>query len=138
VQFKKIMSDFLRFFVKRVLILYGVSLIICLLCKSERIAMVMVLTGGVLFSVLKFALLEAVLKLLGSGRKKTLAIMAIIIIYLFSLVIIGVLVVFAMRIGVYTFIAAMVGSLSVIIIVMINAITEALGITKNQYGQKVK
>jgi hypothetical protein len=32
----------------------------------------------------------------------------------------------------------LIGSLSSIIIIMINAITEALGITKNQFGQKVK
>ena len=100
--------------------------------------MVILLTLSVFFSILRLALLESVLKFLGAGGNKRLAIIANLMIYLFSLVIIGITLVLAMRIGFYSFIVALVGALSVIIIVMINAITEALGITKNQYGQKVK
>ncbi|HEY5584560.1 MAG TPA: hypothetical protein VIK78_08715, partial [Ruminiclostridium sp.] len=61
-----------------------------------------------------------------------------LVIYLFNLVIIGVMIVLAMRFGVLTLIATLGGTLSISIIIMINAITEAFGITKNQYGQKVK
>ena len=106
--------------------------------KDQRISMILALTVSVLFSVLRFALLETVLKLLSGQVNKTLVIITSLMIYLFSLVIIGITLVFAMRIGFYTFIVALVGALSIVIIIMINAITEAFGITKNQYGQKVK
>jgi len=132
------MSDILNFFVKRVCILYIVFFILCLLIKEQRISMLFALTAGILFSVLRFALLEAVLKLLGGGENKTIIIIINLVIYLFNLVIIGVMIVLAMQFGVLTLIATLVGTLSIPIIIMINAITEALGITKNQYGQKVK
>lgn len=132
------MSDILIFFVKRVCILYIVFFILCLLIKEQRISMLFALTAGILFSVLRFALLEAVLKLLGGGENKTIIIIINLVIYLFNLVIIGVMIVLAMQFGVLTLIATLVGTLSIPIIIMINAITEAFGITKNQYGQKVK
>jgi len=132
------MSDILRFFVKRVCILYIVFFIACFLIKEQRISMLFALTAGMLFSVLRFTLLESVLKLLGSGENKTIIIIINLVIYLFNLVIIGVMIVLAMRFGVYTLIATLAGTFSIIIIVKINAFTEALGITKNQYGQKVK
>jgi hypothetical protein len=119
------MSNILKFFVKRVVILYIVLIVVCFLSKYQRIPMIIALTLGVFFSLLRFYLLDFVLRYLGASRNKNLAI-------------IGVTIVLAVRIGIYTFIAALVGSLSIIIIVMINAITEALGITRNQYGQKVK
>ncbi|WP_244648279.1 hypothetical protein [Ruminiclostridium herbifermentans] len=43
----------------------------------------------------------------------------------------------SLNFGIYTFIAALIGSLSIVIVTIINAITEALGITKNQFGEKV-
>jgi len=132
------MSNILRFFVKRICILYVVLVIVCFLSKYQRIPMIVALTLGVLFSLLRFGLLESVLKYLGASGNKSLAIVANLMIYLVSLVIMGVMVVLSMRVGVYTFLTALVGSLSIIIIIMINAITEALGITRNQYGQKVK
>jgi len=132
------MSDILIFFVKRVCILYIVFFILCLLIKEQRISMFFALTASILFSVLRFALLEAVLKLLGGGESKTILIIINLVIYLFNLVIIGVMIVLAMRFGVLTLIATLGGTLSISIIIMINAITEAFGITKNQYGQKVK
>lgn len=134
----KIMSNILKFFIKRVCILYLVLIIVCLGSKYQRIPMIVALTVGVLFSILRFGLLESVLKYLGASGKKSLAIIINLVIYLLSLVIIGVMVVLAMRIGIYTFVAALIGALSITIIIMINAITEALGITRNQYGQKVK
>jgi len=118
--------------------LYVVLIVVCFLSKYQRISMMVALTLCVFFSILRFGLLESVLKYLGASGNKNLAIIANLMIYVFSLAIIGVTVVLAMRIGVYTFLAALVGSLSIIIIVMVNAITEALGITRNQYGQKVK
>lgn len=128
----------MRFFVKRICILYIVFLIVFFLSKNQRIPMILVLTFGVLFSILRFWLLESVLKQVVGRGKKSLAIIANMMVYLFSLVVVGGIVVIAIRIGIYTVIAALVGTLSIPIIIMINTITEALGITKNQYGQKVK
>lgn len=135
---KLIISSIFKFFVKRVCILYVVLIIVCFLSKHQRIPMIVALTLGVFFSLLRFGLLEAVLKHVGSSGNKNLAIITNLVIYLISLVVLAVMFVSAIRIGVYTFIAALVGSLSIIVIIMINAITEALGISKNQYGQKVK
>ncbi len=100
--------------------------------------MIFALTAGVLFSLLRFAVLESVLKHLISLGNKKQAIITSLVIYLLNLVIIGITVILAMQFGVFTLIAALIGTLSILIIVMINAVTEAFGITKNQYGQKVK
>lgn len=132
------MSNILRFFIKRVCVLYVVMLIVCFLSKNQRIPMMVALTLTVFFSILRFALLESVLRFLGKSGSKKLAIIATLMIYLFSLAIIGLTIVLAMRFGISTLLAALIGSLSIIIIVMINAITEGLGITRNHYGQKVK
>lgn len=132
------MSNILKFFVKRVSVLYAVLIVVCFLIKSQRIHMMIFLTLGVIFSLLRFGILEAVLRYLGASGKKSLAILVNLMIYLFSLVIVGVMVVVSMRFGIYTFLATLIGSLSTVIIIMINAITEALGITRNQFGQKVK
>lgn len=132
------MSELFSFFVKRVSILYVVSLILCFFINVQRVPMSVALTAGVLFSLLRFAVLESVLKHLIAVGNKRQAIITNLVIYLLNLVIIGITVVLAMQFGVYTLIAALAGTLSIQIIVMINAVTEAFGITKNQYGQKVK
>lgn len=132
------MSNILKFVVKRVIILYIVLLIICFLSNNQRIPMMVTFTVGVLMAVLRFGLLEMILGFLGTKQSKRLSIIVVLMSYAFSLAIVGITIVLAIRIGVYTFIAALIGSLSIIIIIMINAITEALGITKNQFGQKVK
>jgi hypothetical protein len=132
------MSDILKFFIKRVGILYILLLLACFLSKYQRIPMMVSLTLSVLFSLLRFGLLEFILRHLGGSGNKRLAVTASIVVYIFSLAVIGITIVFAIRIGVHTFFAALAGSLSVLAVLMVNAITEALGITKNQYGQKVK
>lgn len=132
------MSDFLKFFVKRVCIFYAIALIICLIFSGHRLIMIAALTVGVLISLLRFAVLESVLRHLLSGANKKRAIAINIVIYLLNLVIIGITVVFAMQFGIHTFLAALGGILSSLFVIMLNAITEAFGITQNHYGQKVK
>ena len=128
----------MKFFVKRVVIFYIIALVICLVIRGPKLVMVIALTSGVLLSLLRFAMLEAVFeRLLGAAGKKTVIIIYLVI-YLLNIVIIGTTVVLAMQFGVHSLMAALAGILSILIIVMINAITEALGITKNHYGQKVK
>lgn len=100
--------------------------------------MIAALTIGVLISLLRFAVLESVLGHLLSGANKKKAIAINIVIYLLNLVIIGITVVFAMQFGVHAFLAALGGILSILFVIMVNAITEAFGITQNHYGQKVK
>ncbi|AEY64574.1 hypothetical protein [Clostridium sp. BNL1100] len=82
-------------------------------------------------------MLESVLKHLGDGINKTVAVVLNLVLYLFNLGIISVTIVFALRMGVHTFFAALTGTLSVMIVIVLNVITETLGITKNQFGQKV-
>lgn len=99
--------------------------------------MIIVLTLSVIFSLLRFWLLESIINYLGKNTNKTLAIISSLMLYMFGLIIIGITVVFALNFGVYTFIVALIGSLSIVIVTIINAMTEALGITKNQFGEKV-
>ncbi len=99
--------------------------------------MIIALTFGVFFALLRFAVLESVFRHLSCANKNR-AIVTNLVIYLLNIVIIGIMVILSMRYGLYTLIAALAGTLSISVIVMINAVTEALGITKNQYGQKVK
>lgn len=131
------MSNILKFFIKRVCILYVVLFIACFFNKYQTIPMIIVLTLSVIFSLLRFWLLESIINYLGKNTNKTLAIISSLMLYMFGLIIIGITVVFALNFGVYTFIVALIGSLSIVIVTIINAMTEALGITKNQFGEKV-
>lgn len=129
----------MKFFIKRVGILYFIIVIVCFFCKYQRIPMIVALTLSVIFSLLRFWLLESMINYRennGSKRKK-ITIIAILIIYIFGLFVIGITVILALNFGVYTFIAALIGSLSIVIITIFNGITEALGITKNGFGEKV-
>jgi hypothetical protein len=132
------MSNVLKFFVKRVCVFYALALLVCLIVGGQRLVMITSLTLGVFISLLRFAVLESVFRHLLGGASKNRAIFISLVIYLLNLVIIGITVVFAMQFGIYSFLAALAGTLSILIIVMINAVTEAFGITKNHYGQKVK
>ncbi len=135
---KPIMSDILKFFVKRVCVLYIIALIICSVIGGQTLIRVLALTISVLLALLRFAVLESVLKHIISVASKKQAIFISLVIYLLNLVIIGITVVLAMQFGIDVLLAALAGTLSILIIVMINAVTEAFGITKNHYGQKVK
>lgn len=99
--------------------------------------MIIALTLGSFFSLLRFWLLESMIKYLSKNSNKTFAIVISLMFYVFGLIIIGIIVVLSLNFGIYTFIAALIGSLSIVIVTIINAITEALGITKNQFGEKV-
>ncbi len=99
--------------------------------------MLIILTVSVVFSLVRFAVLESVLKHLGEGTNKTVAVVLNLVIYLFNLGIVTITFVLAVRFGVYTLLAALTGTLSVMIVIVLNTITETLGITKNQFGEKV-
>lgn len=131
------MSNILKFFIKRVCILYSMIIIVCFVSKYQKIPMIFALTLGTFFSLLRFWLLESMIKYLSRSSNKTLTIVISLMIYMFGLIIVGITVVLAFNFGIYTFVAALIGSLSIVIVTIINAITEALGITKNQFGEKV-
>ncbi len=132
------MSNIFRFFLKRACVFYTVALIICLAIGDQRLKMSVALTLGVLLSLLRLAIFDAILGVLIGQASKKQAVIISLVIYLLNLVIIGITIVFALQFGIQVFIAALAGILTIMIIVMINAITEAFGITKNHYGQKVK
>ncbi|QNU66669.1 hypothetical protein EHE19_017770 [Ruminiclostridium herbifermentans] len=131
------MSNILKFFIKRVCILYILIIIVFFFSKYQKIPMIIALTLGSFFSLLRFWLLESMIKYLSKNSNKTFAIVISLMFYVFGLIIIGIIVVLSLNFGIYTFIAALIGSLSIVIVTIINAITEALGITKNQFGEKV-
>lgn len=132
------MSNILKFIVKRIFIVYVMLLIVCFFSKYQRISMIFALTMSTIFSLLRFASIERILKLMTSSSKKTGVFVLNLLIYLFLMAAIGVIIVLSLKTGVLTFLAALAGTLIIVIIIMINALTEALGITRNQFGQKVK
>ncbi|WP_242835596.1 hypothetical protein [Ruminiclostridium josui] len=87
--------------------------------------------------MLRLAAFDFVLKNLCNGVKKKVAVALNLVLYLFNLGIITITFVLALNFGVYTLLAALTGTLSVVIVIMVNTITETLGITKNQFGEKV-
>ncbi|EPR14480.1 hypothetical protein L323_00200 [Ruminiclostridium papyrosolvens C7] len=131
------MSNSIKFFIKRVLIVYLVLLTVCFFVKHHRLPIIIILTVSVIFSLLRLAVLESVLKHLGEGANKTVAVVLNLVIYLFNLGIITITFVLAVSFGVYALLAALTGTLSVMIVIVLNTITETLGITKNQFGEKV-
>ncbi len=128
----------MKFFVKRVCIFYLFGLIICLMVKGQRLEMIIALTSGVLLSIIRFAVLDSFFKRLLHGSSKNRAVVVVFVIYLLNLAIIGVTIVFAMQYGFFVFLAALSGMLSITFVLMICAVLNALGITNNHYGQKVK
>lgn len=131
------MSYTIKFFIKRVLVLYLVLLTACFFVEQHRLPMIIILTVSVIFSLLRFAVLESVLKHLGEGINKKVAVVLNLVIYLLNLGIITITFVLAVSFGVYTLMAALTGTLSVMIVIVLNTITETLGITKNRFGEKV-
>ncbi len=131
------MSNSIKFFSKRVLVVYLVALTVCFFEKHHKLPMIIILTVSVLFSLIRLAVLESVLKHLGESSNKTVAVVLNLVIYLLNLGIITITFVLAVRFGVNTLLAALTGTLSVMIVIILNTITEALGITKNQFGEKV-
>lgn len=83
-------------------------------------------------------MLESVLKHLGNGLNRKSAVVLNLILYILNLGIIGLILGAALYAGTEVFFAALLGTLSVLIVLIVNVITEAMGITKNQFGQKVK
>lgn len=132
------MSNILKFFVKRILIVYVVLIIACFLSKNQKIPMIFALSASTFVSFLRLASFGRILKLLTSGEGKNRLIIINLLLYMLYLIAIGVVIAVSLKIGTRTFLAALTGTLLIVIIIMINAITEALGITRNQFGQKVK
>ncbi len=132
------MSNIMKFFVKRVCIYYLFGLILCLMVKGQRLEMILALTAGVLLSIFRFAVLESLFKHLLHGSKKGHVVIVVFVIYLFNLAIIGITIVYAMQYGLFVFLAALCGILSITFVLMICAVLNALGVTNNHYGQKVK
>lgn len=131
------MSKMLKFFTKRVFILYVVLIVACFIMNNHRISMMLALTATTLFTLLRFALFEYLLTMIQS-RTKSKTVSLCVALYILNLSVIGITIVIAVKISVSTFFAALAGSLLLVIVLMVNALTEALGITKNQFGQKVK
>lgn len=134
---KKMMSNMLRFFVKRVFILYVVLIVACFLLNNHRISMVIALTATTLVTLLRFALFEYLLTMM-QRRTKNKTFGLCVSLYILNLAIIGALIVIAVKISIPTFFAALAGTFLLVVILMVNAMTEALGITKNHFGQKVR
>jgi hypothetical protein len=100
--------------------------------------MIFALSMSIFFSLLRFALAERILKSLSGGVKKSGVILISLLFYMSNIIIIGLIIVLSLKTGGYTFIASLIGTFWVVIIIIINSLTEALGITRNQFGQKVK
>jgi hypothetical protein len=132
-----IMSGLLRFLSIRCILLNLIAVVLTFLFfDNHRYSIAIAFTMGVALSVLRFAAFERILRVTTEATTKTFAILISIVWYLLNLGIILVLFAKSIQISFTTLIAALLGTLSFLIVIMINTVTEALGITKNQFGQR--
>lgn len=121
------------FILKRVLILYILLSILDLLLVKERWYGLGGLTVGALYSVIRFGLLEYTFASMLLKNRKTASIGSIVAISVFSIAALVTLLTLSIKLSIWFFTGAAVGILLVPAVIVINGITEALGISKNNF-----
>lgn len=110
--------------------------LIFLFLDNNRYSMAIAVTAGVALSILRFAAFERILIIAGVSKTKPFVMLVSIVWYLLNLGIILVIFAKSIQISFTTLLAALLGTLSFLIIIVINTVTETLGITQNQFGQR--
>lgn len=127
----------LKFLSIRAFILNIIAIaLIFLFLDNNRYSMAVAVTAGVALSILRFAAFERILKIASVSKTKPFVMLISIIWYLLNLGIILVIFAKSIQISFTTLLAALLGTLSFLIIIVINTVTETLGITQNQFGQR--
>ena len=128
-----IKSKLKTFILKRMLILYILLAVLDLLLVKERWFALVGLTAGALYSVVRFSLTQHVFSSLLLKSGKTISVRSTILITIGSLTVVIALLTISIKISFWVFVGVISGILLIPAIIVINGITEALGISCNNF-----
>jgi hypothetical protein len=124
----------LRYFiVKRIIILYTLLVVLYLLLVRERWYALTGLTAGTLYSGLRFGLIEYSFSSLLSKNSKPIAVHILLLITIGSMTGLIVLLAISIKLNIWLFAGTVSGILTAPAVIAINGITEALGISNNNF-----
>ena len=128
----------MRFFILRLIILSCVAIVIILITQRQNtFASILLFLAGVVLSGIRLSVLEYILKRLTNVCTKNQLVLQSIFWYVLSLLAIALLLIVSVRISISSMICALIGVLSLVIIVLLNTITEVTGVTHNQFASKL-
>lgn len=128
----------MRFFILRLIILSFVAIVIIFITQRQNtFASILLFLAGVVLSGIRLSMLEYILKRLTNVCTKNQLVLQSIFWYVLSLLAIALLLIVSVRISISSMICALIGVLSLVIIVLLNTITEVTGVTHNQFGSKL-
>ena len=128
----------MRFFIIRLVILSCVAILIIIITQRQStIAAIIFFLSGVVLSAIRISILEGILKRLTNICTKKQLVLQSVFWYILSLLAIALLLIMSARVSIVTMICALIGVLSLVIIVILNTITELIGVTHNQFGSKL-
>ena len=128
----------MRFFILRLIILSFVAIVIIFITQRQNtFASILLFLAGVVLSGIRLSMLEYILKRLTNVCTKNQLVLQSIFWYVLSLLAIALLLIVSVRISISSMICALIGVLSLVIIVLLNTITEVTGVTHNQFGIKL-
>jgi hypothetical protein len=121
-----------KFIAKRVLIIFGVLVILNLIFVSQRMYVMLGLIIGSIFGFMRFSSLGATISRLVLHDKSN-TVKETFIRYMVNHVAMIVLCAVSIRYSLWMFIGVIAGVLIIPVIIMINGITEGLGVTHNRF-----
>ena len=128
----------MRFFILRLIILSFVAIVIIFITQRQNtFASILLFLAGVVLSGIRLSMLEYILKRLTNVCTKNQLVLQSIFWYVLSLLAIALLLIVSVRISISSMICALIGVLSLVIIVLLNTITEVTGVTHIQFGIKL-
>ncbi len=132
------LSGLMRFFIIRLVILSCVILVIIVITqRHSTIAAIIFYLSGVVLSAIRISILEGILKRLTNICTKKQLVSQSIFWYILSLLAIALLLLMSVTVSIETMICALIGVLSLLIIIVVNTITELIGVTHNGFGSKL-
>lgn len=128
----------MRFFILRLIILSFVTIVIIFITQRQNtFVSILLFLAGVVLSGIRLSVLEYILKGLTNVCTKNQLVLQSIFWYVLSILAIALLLIVSVRISISAMICALIGVLSLVIIVLLNTITEVTGVTHNQFGSKL-
>lgn len=124
----------LQCFIKtRIIIVYIVSIIISLILFDNRWNIVIGLTCGSVFGILKYIVASRFISNILLQREENLSLARILVKFLSLQVVTVLLMAVSIRISLWSFLGVVAGILLIPLIILINSLTEALGISHNNF-----
>lgn len=124
----------LQCFIKtRIIIVYIVSIIISLILFDNRWNIVIGLTCGSVFGILKYIVASRFISNILLQREENLSLARILVKFLSLQVVTVLLMAVSISISLWSFLGVVAGILLIPLIILINSLTEALGISHNNF-----